>query len=186
MPRETTSSSARWWWSVGGIQGVVSVGVRRLRGKGRDDGIAEDNRKWGKRRPYLGRQSSGVPDLKGRQEHSQHSKGSWGVKYVLVHMCFRDLSVTCWWKLKCSVFKCVCICVRSLHYCIFLQVGGKNGFEDTYSSQAVILRTHRYEHRRLHTAMNYQIIYRTESVCAFQFFVFFKILSPLQMIAHGM
>lgn len=48
------------------------------------DGIAEYNRKLGKRRPYLGRQSSGVPDLKGRQEHSQHSKVPWDVKCFYV------------------------------------------------------------------------------------------------------
>lgn len=80
VPREPTSSRARWWWSGGGDTGSSECGGEEVGG----DGLAEDNSKWGKRRPYLGRQSSGVPDLKGRQEHSQHSRGSWGVKCVCV------------------------------------------------------------------------------------------------------
>ena len=161
VPRETTSSSARWWWSVcgGGVQGELWVW------EWGDDGIAEDNRKWGKRRPYLGRQSSGVPDLKGRQEHSQHSKGSWGVKCVCVCVCiyvflwYRSLSVTCWWRLKYSVWKCVCVCVcvhvctSLLNYSKCLKKKKKNLALKTLT-QAVILRTHRYAHRHSHTATN--------------------------------
>ncbi len=83
------------------------------------DGIAEDNRKWGKRRPYLGRQSSGVPDLKGRQEHSQHSKGSWGVKCVCayVHICvsvMQEFVKDMLWRIKCSV--CMYVCTIPLNF----------------------------------------------------------------------